>query len=209
MTLEYTKAFELITDKLEEELKKSGYTREKVAADDESELAALFTSENVAYSVIYVKDKQQMILRTCPMTAEEGPDNDWKTLSTWLYDDFVSTQKDAESIANDFIDGVSGTVAIKRAKQTKSKKKKSDDGNADPKFLAKRFVTVFPELREEIQMDRWRRIATIPSAELPSPKSTSLPSCLPTSRAPTARSSKSWLTSSACSIQTETLTHAP
>ena len=151
MTLEYTKAFELITDKLEEELKKSGYTREKVAADDESELAALFTSENVAYSVIYVKDKQQMILRTCPMTAEEGPDNDWKTLSTWLYDDFVSTQKDAESIANDFIDGVSGTVAIKRAKQTKSKKKKSDDGNADPKFLAKRFVTVFPELREEIQ----------------------------------------------------------
>ena len=153
MTLEYTKAFELITDKLEEELKKSGYTREKVAADDESELAALFTSENVAYSVIYVKDKQQMIPRTCPMTAEEGPDNDWKTLSTWLYDDFVSTQKDAESIANDFIDGVSGTVAIKRAKQTKSKKKKSDDGNADPKFLAKRFVTVFPELREEIQME--------------------------------------------------------
>lgn len=153
MTLEYTKAFDLITGRLEEELKKTGFTREKVASDDDNELAALFTSENVAYSVLYVIDRQQMILRTCAMTADEGPDNDWKTLSTWLYDDVVSTQKDAESIANDFVDGVSGTGAIKRAKQTKSKKKKGDDGNADPKFLAKRFVTVFPELREEIQME--------------------------------------------------------
>ena len=31
------------------------------------------------------------------------------------------------------------------------KKKKDDDGTADPKFLAKRFVTYFPELREEIK----------------------------------------------------------
>ena len=106
----------------------------------------------MAYSVIYTKDKQQMLLKTCPMT-DDGPDNDWKTLSTWLYDDMVSTQKDAESIANDFVDGVSNTGAIKRAKQSKSKKKKSDDGNADPKFLAKRFVAVLPELKEEIQAE--------------------------------------------------------
>lgn len=39
----------------------------------------------------------------------------------------------------------------KRAKQVKQKKKKDDDGTADPKFLAKRFVTYFPELREEIK----------------------------------------------------------
>ena len=90
MTLEYTKAFDLITGRLEEELKKTGFTREKVASDDDNELAALFTSENVAYSVLYVIDRQQMILRTCAMTADEGPDNDWKTLSTWLYDDVVS-----------------------------------------------------------------------------------------------------------------------
>lgn len=151
MTLEYNKAFELIASKVEEELTKTGFAREKVSSGDDNELAALFTSENVAYSVLYIKDRQQMVLRTCGMTADEGPDNDWKTLATWLYDDETATQKDAESIANDFIDGVSGTVAIKRAKQSKSKKKKTDDGNADPKFLAKRFITVFPELREEIQ----------------------------------------------------------
>ena len=150
MKFEYTKAFDLITSKVEEELKKSGYTREKVASDNDNELVALFTSTNVAYSVLYTIDKQQMLLRTCAMT-EEGPDNEWRTLSTWLYDDVVSTQKDAESIANDFIEGVSGTVAIKRAKQVQKKKKKSDDGSADPKFLAKRFVTYFPELKDEIK----------------------------------------------------------
>lgn len=152
MKFEYTKAFDLITSKVEEELTKTGYARQKVASDNNDELVALFTSTNVAYSVLYTLDKQQMVLRTCPMT-EEGPDNEWRTLSTWLYDDAVSTQKDAESIANDFVEGVSGSIAIKRAKQTKQKKKKSDDGTADPRFLAKRFITLFPELREEIQME--------------------------------------------------------
>lgn len=147
--MEFRKAFDLIVGKIETELVKNGYKREKVASENSDELVALFTSQNVAYSVVYYKDKQQMILRSCTMT-EDGPDNEWKTLSTWLYDE-TATQKDAESIANDFVEGVSGAVAIKRAKQVKQKKKKDDDGNADPKFLAKRFVTFFPELREEIK----------------------------------------------------------
>lgn len=148
--LEYKKAFDLIVGKVEEELVKSGYTKQKVDADNTNELAALFTSSNIAYTVVYVKDKQQMVLRSCTMT-EEGPDNEWKTLATWLYDDTFANHKDAESIANDFVEGVSGTVAIRRAKQVKQKKKKDDDGTATPKFLAKRFVTYFPELRDEIK----------------------------------------------------------
>ena len=150
--MDFKSAFNLIVGRVEEELTKSGYTKQKVAAESDNELVALFTSTNIAYSVVYFKDKEQMILRSCTMT-EDGPDNEWKTLATWLYDETVSTQKDAESIANDFVEGVSGTVAIKRAKQVKQKKKKSDDGNADPKFLAKRFVTFFPELKEEIKTE--------------------------------------------------------
>ncbi len=147
--MEFKQAFNFIVDKVSEELLKQNYSKQKVASGD-NELVALFTSETIAYSVVYFKDKQQMVLRSCTMT-EEGPDNEWKTLATWLYDDSVATQKDAESIANDFVEGVSGTVAIKRAKQVKQKKKKTDDGNADPRFLAKRFVTYFPELKEEIK----------------------------------------------------------
>ena len=148
--MEFKKAFELIVGKVEAELTKLDYTRQKVAAESANELVALFTSQNVAYSVVYYKDKMQMVLRSCTMT-EEGPDNEWKTLATWLYDEQFATQKDAESIANDFVEGVSGTVAIKRAKQIKQKKRKDDDGNANPKFLAKRFVTFFPELKDEIK----------------------------------------------------------
>lgn len=146
--MEYKKAFDFIVGKVEAELVKTGYTRQKVASDNENELVALFTSQNLAYSVVYFKDKQQMVLRSCTMT-EDGPDNEWKTLATWLYDDEFADQKDAESIANDFVEGVSGAVAIKRAKQVKQKK--NDDGTATPKFLAKRFITYFPELREEIK----------------------------------------------------------
>ncbi len=148
--MEFKKAFEFIVGKVEEELVKQGYEKQRVASDNGNELVALFTSANIAYSVVYYKDKEQMVLRSCTMT-EDGPDNEWKTLATWLYDETVGTQRDAESIANDFVEGVSGTIAIKRAKQIKQKKKKDDDGNADPKFLAKRFVAFFPELKEEIK----------------------------------------------------------
>ena len=94
MAFEYKQAFDLITEKGEEELKKTGFTQEKVASDNDNELVSLFTSENVAYSVHYTVDKQLMELRTCGMTADEGPDNDWKTLATWLYDDSANDQKD-------------------------------------------------------------------------------------------------------------------
>lgn len=148
--MEFKKAFELIVSKVEAELVKSDYTKQKVTTENANELVSLFTSQNLAYSVVYYKDKMQMVLRSCAMT-EDGPDNEWKTLATWLYDEEFATEKDAESIANDFVEGVSGAVAIKRAKQIKQKKKKDDDGNADPKFLAKRFVTFFPELKDEIK----------------------------------------------------------
>lgn len=148
--MEFKKAFDYIVGKVEEELVKQNYTKQKVVAENDNELVSLFTSASLAYSVVYYKDKEQMVLRSCTMT-DEGPDNEWKTLATWLYDETVGTQKDADSIANDFIEGVSGTLAIKRAKQVKQKKKKDDSGTADPKFLAKRFVTYFPELREEIK----------------------------------------------------------
>ena len=123
--MEFKKAFDYIVGKVEEELVKQNYTKQKVVAENDNELVSLFTSASLAYSVVYYKDKEQMVLRSCTMT-DEGPDNEWKTLATWLYDETVGTQKDADSIANDFIEGVSGT-------------------------LAKRFVTYFPELREEIK----------------------------------------------------------
>ena len=143
-------AFNSICQKVEEALAPQGFVKQKISSG-ENELVSLYTSENNAYSVVYYMDKQHMVMRHCAMT-DDGPDNDWKVLATWMFDPENDTQKEADSIANDFVDNCSSAVAAKRIKATKKKKKKdSDEGNADPLFLAKRFASLFPELKDEIK----------------------------------------------------------
>lgn len=143
------KAFELIASKVEKTLSSQGFTRQKVTSDNDNELTALYVSENTAYSVVYYKDKTYVVLSSCPMT-EDGPSNKWKKASTWIFDPETHNMSDAESIARDFCEILTSASVIKRAKQQK-KIKKEDEGNADPMFLAKRFVALFPELRAEIK----------------------------------------------------------
>ena len=142
-------AFNSISDKVEEALKPQGFGKVKITSTDDNELVSLYTSDTMAYSVVYYKDKMHTVLRECAMT-EDGPDNEWKTISTWIFDPERDTMKEANSIANDFCDALSAPTAVKKAKQAK-KVKKNDEGNADPLFLAKRFVTLFPELKDEIR----------------------------------------------------------
>ncbi len=142
-------AFGHISDKVEEALQPQGFARQKITSDNDNELVSLYTSETMAYSVIYYKDKQHTLLRECAMT-DDGPDNNWKTLATWMFDPDHDTMKEASSIANDFCDAISAPSAVKKVKQAK-KTKKSDDGNADPLFLSKRFLTLFPEMKDEIR----------------------------------------------------------
>ena len=146
------KAFGIITDKLNDTLKGQNFKNEKVESSNPNELVSLFTSDTVAYSVIYYKDKMLCVLRSRTMT-DEGPDNEWKTMATWMFNPETDTEKEADSIGNDFVEAVSSSTAVKRAKQTK-RKKNSDDGNADPLFLAKRFMVLFPELKEEIKREQ-------------------------------------------------------
>lgn len=144
------KAFEIISNKVADALKPQGFNREKVVGTDK-EMVALFVGESVAYSVIYYTDKMHVVLRSCTMT-DDGPDNQWKSMATWMFNPETDSSKEAESIGNDFAEAVSAASAVKRVKQTK--KKKSDDGNADPLFLSKRFVTFFPELKADIKAEQ-------------------------------------------------------
>lgn len=143
------KAFNIVCDKVSAVLEAQGYKKNKVNNTDSNEMVALFTGENVAYSVIYYIDKMHMVMRSCAMT-DDGPDNEWKTMATWMFNPETDSEREANSIGNDFAEAVSSPVNIKRVKQTK-KKKSSDDGNADPIFLYKRLVKLFPELKAEIK----------------------------------------------------------
>lgn len=144
------KAFTIVCDKVFEKLQPQSFTRNKVDNSNDNELVALFTGENVAYSVIYYIDKMHMVMRSCAMT-DDGPDNEWKTMATWIFNPETDTEKEANSIGNDFADAVSSPVNVKRVKQTK--KKKSEDSGSDPVFLSKRLVKFFPALKEEIKYE--------------------------------------------------------
>ncbi len=145
------KIFRLVADKVAVALEPQGIVEQKVSNDNSDEKVALFTGESIAYSIVYNFDKKLMTMRSCAMT-EEGPDNEWRNMATWMFDPDTDGTKEAESIAKDFVEAVSCTNSIKRMKTTKAKKKKCDDeGNADPIFLAKRFVAFFPDLKDAIK----------------------------------------------------------
>lgn len=143
------KAFDGICVKVEKTLSQQGFARQKVSSDNKDDRIALFINDAVAYSVYYNSDKKHMMLRSCSMT-EEGPDNEWKNLATWLFDPDTDKLTDAESIGKDFAAMLEDSTQIKKVQKAKKKKKSKDEGTADPEFLAKRFVAFFPELKDEI-----------------------------------------------------------
>ncbi|MEE1075899.1 MAG: hypothetical protein UHY68_01370 [Acutalibacteraceae bacterium] len=133
-----------ITDKVAAVIEPQGYLRQNV--DSTNNYASLFIGESNAYMVMYNPTKKLVALKVCGI-ADGEPDNQWKSMNTWIYDPENDGAKEANSIGNDFADALSGG----RPKLiNKPKKKNSDDGNADPKFFCKRMVNIFPELKEEI-----------------------------------------------------------
>lgn len=146
------RAFEIVNKKVEAALTEQGFTAQNVTSADSGELVKLYKNETTAYSVIYFKDKKHMVMRSCDV-ADGEPDNEWKTIATWMFDPNCDTEKEAESIGNDFVDNVS-TPVFKQVPKKKKKKKDSDDGNGDPVFFSKRLVAVFPELRDEIKEEQ-------------------------------------------------------
>ena len=115
------KAFKIVCAKVQEAVEPQGFKMNKVDSSNENEMVALFTSENVAYSVIYYIDKMHMVMRACAMT-EDGPDNEWKTMATWMFNPETDTEKEAQSIGNDFVDCIGTKKNIKRVSQTKKER---------------------------------------------------------------------------------------
>lgn len=135
-----------ITERVAEVLEAKGYQKQNV--DTDKDYASLFTGESNAYMVVYNAKKQLTALKVCGM--EDGqPDNQWKSISTWIFDPEKDGNKEINSIANDFTDFLSGGKP-KLTNKTKKKNRSNDDGNTEPKFLCKRLVNIFPELKEEI-----------------------------------------------------------
>ena len=150
--MEIQNAFDLVADKVEKALAEQDYKRQNVDSQNDKEITALYTSEDTAYNIVYYKAKMRMVLRQCEMSGAE-PDNNWKSVATWLFDPEVDTEKEADNIASDFIETIQGPKQ-QAITQTRKKKKKDNDGNVDSLFLANRMVNYFPELKEDIAYEK-------------------------------------------------------
>lgn len=146
------KAFDLIVSKLAGVLEPKGFQRQPGTTDDPEGKSALFVGETTVYSVLYNESETRFELRVADMT-DEGPDDNWRSISNWIFDEEHDGIKEAESIASDFIETFQGASRQQAMRRAKRKANKDKDNNPDPVFFFKRLVTVFPELKDEIAQE--------------------------------------------------------
>lgn len=146
------KAFDLIVSKLAGVLEAKGFQRQSELVQEENGTMALFIGEATVYSVLYNEEETRFELRSADMT-DEGPDDNWRSISNWIFDEEHDGIKEAESIANDFIETLQGSNRQEAIRRAKRKAHKDKDNNPDPIFFFKRLVAVFPELKEEINYE--------------------------------------------------------
>lgn len=147
-------AFKIILAALTEELSAQGFQGPETMEDKLGE-AYLYHTNEVAYQVVYDESKQVFLLRSNAYSESGDYAHDWKQLSTWLFDKAEGTNSDAQSIANDFVDVVSGSKRKAAVQTAKKKKKKGDDERViDAMFFFNRLVGIFPELKEEMNKEK-------------------------------------------------------
>lgn len=145
-------ALDLIKEKLVQDLSGKENFTEPVDLQDELGPAFIIKfGDEAAYSVVYNNKKSQFILRSGSVD-ENNATEDWNNISTWLFDNESGTKSDAESIANDFADAISGPKNVKLVSQ--KKKKSKEDPSVDPLFFMNRLAGIFPELKESMKKER-------------------------------------------------------
>lgn len=144
-------AFQLIENALGAELSGQGF-KDPAPLEDPAGRAAIFATDEVAYSLLYDDKKQSFLLRSSTLN-EKGEPGDWRQLSVWLFDKRTGERDDAESIINDFLEVVRGPKRVAIVQQRK-KSAKGEDRNVDPLFFINRLVGIFPELRDALNEEK-------------------------------------------------------
>ncbi len=144
-------AFQLISTALSAELTKQGFKEPEPLEDPEGQ-AAMFAAEEVAYSLLYDRKKKSFLLRSTNL-REDGRPGDWRTLSTWLFDEQTGDRSDAESIINDFLEIIQGPKRVQMVQQQR-KRSKGRERNVDPMFFINRLVHMFPGAKDALNDEK-------------------------------------------------------
>ena len=107
----------------------------------------ILNSNELCYEITYNSEKKHVVLSSVDVDSEEI-----KILSSWLLDNDSVSQKDVDMISKDFIDTIAGKgkSLVKQAK----KKSSSDESNITGLFFSNRMVNIFPELKDELQIEK-------------------------------------------------------
>jgi hypothetical protein len=147
-------AFIVIQKIIEDELFKQGFNPAEEMKVENGQ-AVMYSTEDVAYSLVYNNGDKNFILCSTTLT-ENGKPGNWRELSKWLFDPETGTREDATSIGNDFLEIIEGPKRAEAVKIAKRKRKKTgdDENNTDPMFFFNRLVNIFPEFKDELNNEK-------------------------------------------------------
>ena len=136
--------YQLIIDGIFEVLKAKEFKKETFEGGE------YFTDGKKAFMVDYDDEKQLISLKTALL--EEGEGVEWKELSSWLMGE-DATERDKESIKNDFADSVleqlGAKAGVKGVQKVEMPSKKKNAASIDIESFAARFLSIFPALKDE------------------------------------------------------------
>jgi len=107
-----------------------------------------FDNQKEFYEII--KKDQKILLKKYNNIENE---QDFKILSSWLFEEDKITQKDINIITTDFIESINN-LGTKNKYIKKSAKKNNDERNITGLFFANRMATIFPEIKPDIQKEK-------------------------------------------------------
>lgn len=125
--------------------KMTGFT----TTDRDTENFCCFDNQKEFYEII--KKDQKILLKKYNNIENK---QDFKILSSWLFEEDKITQKDINTISTDFIESVNNSEVKNKSNFKKSAKKNNDERNVSGLFFANRMATIFPEIKSEIQEEK-------------------------------------------------------
>ena len=143
------KALSIIEKRLDVLLKPRGFTK-KILND----LSVEFLSKDTSYIIEFSDNKICLIKETPKDFQTNSKTNEGSIiLSEWFFDPTSSTERDAESIANDFVEVLTEKVNGYSSFQ-QNKKVKNKTENSSMHFFLNRLITVFPELKPKAAVEK-------------------------------------------------------
>lgn len=137
--------FDILYAKICESVSAKGFTSTKEHNEGS------FSNSSLCYTVSYDPSGKKINL-SCYHISDGEPEGESRQVSSWFLDQYSYVQKDIDMICNDFV-----CTMVSNGSQNSSssaRRAKSKEISNEILFFCNRLVNIFPELKEEIHVER-------------------------------------------------------